>query len=441
MKRGRMFLVSLIFTIIALGPGFSGLVDRGAAQEKKSKEASLAYNRLYKQQQKLFDQWAEQQNRAEGTKIPPVARYEQLPFSQQTTFEAATHALVRSKLTDQNGKSLGLAIDLVKELEQIAGEEKGKRGDLQFRLYVKVAPETEQILIASREFKRDKDNTVFHKGYPLNFRQAGRYPSIQVSMSRGGDRADIDVDYRSSKAPQALVNGHLTAANSDVRAGGNYFAHLSRWSGFINWWRSLFVDQSKSSAPAVETMAAATDVVEQDLPDGAVIDDIATAAQEFFNDWLIRRNERSALKFFSPTATACISKDDDSENKGLGTADARKLFIETLQTGNAALKKPRDLSKAIVAVEPWDPAMKVIDHGNKAFFTLVSISDTAAKEFLCSIQSPVEPTEASAPLKYGDYYQTFFSFKIGKGQGGGMVLLWKKQNGRWFIVSYDELEM
>jgi len=40
--------------------------------------------------------------------------------------------------------------------------------------------------------------------------------------------------------PAALFNGHLTASNSDVRAGNNYDRHVNRWDGFQNWWRSFF---------------------------------------------------------------------------------------------------------------------------------------------------------------------------------------------------------
>jgi hypothetical protein len=50
---------------------------------------------------------------------------------------------------------------------------------------------------------------------------------------------DIDVDYRSFKFPQALVNGHLTAANSDVRTGNNLSRHDSRWAGLAGWWQDL----------------------------------------------------------------------------------------------------------------------------------------------------------------------------------------------------------
>ena len=44
---------------------------------------------------------------------------------------------------------------------------------------------------------------------------------MQISMSEDGLQADIDVDYRSSGSPQSLFNGHLTASNSDIRAGEN----------------------------------------------------------------------------------------------------------------------------------------------------------------------------------------------------------------------------
>ena len=70
------------------------------------------------------------------------------------------------------------------------------------------------------EFRRTADNAFFHQGYPISYRQDG-YPSIQISMTQDASRADIDVDYRSSRFPVALVNGHLSAANSDVRAPGD----------------------------------------------------------------------------------------------------------------------------------------------------------------------------------------------------------------------------
>lgn len=421
--------------------GIFGLVSITLADAEKDKESALSYARLYEKARSLFDQWSLKQNEINNETLTPAERYNQLTLSQRTTFEAVTHALWFTKLTDQSGKPMGAAIDLVAELEDIAGEVSGKRGDVQYRLYTKMVPDAEQKLMESQQFKRDKDNTVFHKEYPLNFRQKGKYPTIQFSMTRGGDRADIDVDYKSSKAPQALFNGHLTAGNSDVRSGTNYNGHVSHWKGLINWWKGLF--KSKPTQAAKTQTVVPPDVLEANQPDTAVFENLSDATQEFFNDWLVRRNLKSALAFYSPNADACLNVDEDGENEQLKAKDARRLFVEVLQTANDSLGKPRDLSNTIAAVEPWDTTQKVIDQPNKAFFTLLSISDTDAKEFLCIQESSLQTTQTDPTSEFGNYYETIFTFKYPKGgeNDGGMILLWKKENGAWKILSYDDLEM
>jgi hypothetical protein len=415
----------------------NSLILNVSAQTQTGQASALSYSRLYEKPRKLFDQWAVEQNKTKNENLTPAERYNQLSLSQRTTFEAVTHALWFTKLTDQSGKPMEAAIDLIAELENIAGEVPGKRGDVQYRLYTKMVPDAEKKLLECQEFKRDKDNTVFHKEYPLNFRQKGKYPTIQFSMTRGGDRADIDVDYKSSKPPQALFNGHLTAGNSDVRSGNNYNGHVSHWKGLINWWKGLF-----KPTPATKTQQAAQDIVEADQPELQVFENISDASKEFFNDWLVRRNLKQALAFYSPDADACINADEDSENELLKDKDARTLFVEVLQTANTALGKPRDLSSTISAVEPWDPELKVVDQPNKAFFTLLSVSDKEAEEFLCISESSVEPTKESKPSVYGNYYETIFTFQYPKGDNqGGMILLWKKENNNWRILSYDDLEL
>ena len=117
-------------------------------------------------------------------------------------------------------------------LERIAGEQAGRSGDQQFRIYVTLQPNARDILDRSREFVRSHENTVYHAGYPHSYRLGKGAPSVQFSMADDGLSADIDVDYRASKAPQSLFNGHLTSSNSDVRAGDNARRHERRWNGF-----------------------------------------------------------------------------------------------------------------------------------------------------------------------------------------------------------------
>ena len=113
----------------------------------------------------------------------------------------------------------------------------GAASDQQFRMYVRLTPAAIDTLGKSREFKRGADNTVFHKGYPISYRQQGGAPSIQVSIALDHRRADVTSTIATRASPSALFNGHLTTANSDVRAGDNYDRHNNRWTGFQNWWR------------------------------------------------------------------------------------------------------------------------------------------------------------------------------------------------------------
>ena len=161
-------------------------------------------------------------------------------LSTKTTFDAVTHALMTTRLTDASGADLGDALSLVFEVDSVRGEIEGASGDRQFRVYARLVQDAVDTLKRSREFKRSADNSVYHKGYPISYRGEGGVPSIQFSIALDSRRVDIDVDYRSSSFPAGLFNGHLTASNSDVRAGNNYERHLNHWTGFQNWWRSFF---------------------------------------------------------------------------------------------------------------------------------------------------------------------------------------------------------
>src|SRR5205809_6684177 len=97
---------------------------------------------------------------------------------------------------------------------------------------------------------------------------------MQFSLSDDGLRADIDVDYRSSKSPGSLFNGHLTSSNSDVRAGDNPSAHTARWTGLILRWQDVFgklKDARSKDADLINTdrPAGPPTVLPADRPSGA----------------------------------------------------------------------------------------------------------------------------------------------------------------------------
>jgi hypothetical protein len=197
------------------------------------------YERLAPEQRQLVDRWFEEFNRVTGENRDPQSHYDQVPLSARTTFEAVTHALINTRLTTVDGRLLANSIDLVEIVESARGRIPRARGDLQFRIYVILKPGAVDLLEESIEFSRRHDNTIYHQDYPVNYR-LDKTPSVQFSITRTLERADIDVDYRSSSFPMVLFNGHLTAGNSDVRAGNNYEHHVDRWQGFASWWRHLF---------------------------------------------------------------------------------------------------------------------------------------------------------------------------------------------------------
>ena len=233
-NRGVRVLGIIVLVLIGTHPVWAQQDSSGA------EGPGSTYSSLRPPQRRLIDDWFTRVSAVVKKPVDPAEGYENLPLSTRTTFNAVTHALLMTKLTDGSGESLSdSSIELVDRLDDVAGQILGLRGDRQFRIYVEMKPGAVELLTRSKEFSRTADNTVYHKGYPICFRSTSGTPSIQVSLTRDGSRADIDVDYRSSKFPLALVNGHLTASNSDIRVAGNDAKHNQQWSGMQNWWRNL----------------------------------------------------------------------------------------------------------------------------------------------------------------------------------------------------------
>ncbi len=260
-----------------------------------------AYADLALRQQELFQTYVDNYNATRGKQYTAEEGFERLTVSEQTTFYGVTHALLHTSLTDSGGADMGLAIDRIEAVNRIAGQYEGMGGDQQFRIYVTLKAGTRELLQKSREFFIDHENTVYHVGFPHSYRQAGKEPNMQMSLSADGMRADIDVDYRSSKTPQSLFNGHLTAANSDVRAGENPKLHNARWSGLILWWQDTLgrlqgsVTKPVDLANTDRAMGPPTPLP-PDRPSGAAPDKIEDAAQEFLTDWLVRRQVQSGAR-------------------------------------------------------------------------------------------------------------------------------------------------
>jgi hypothetical protein len=160
--------------------------------------------------------------------------------SQRATFVGITHAMLNTQLIDsRDGKELGDALQLVEELLDIYGENDALPSDKQFQLVVRLTPDAFQKLERAAHFEKG-ENHIFHKEYPLSFRQFrriglhGQEAGLHICVTRDGRFAHIHIDYRFGLL-------HLSPVNSDVRADGNHERHADRWPVFGFAMRSVQV--------------------------------------------------------------------------------------------------------------------------------------------------------------------------------------------------------
>jgi hypothetical protein len=388
------------------------------------------YSDLHPEQKRLVDDWFHRLSEVLKKEVSPAEGYENLPISDKTTFSAVTHALLRTRLTDETGTALGgSAMTLVDKIDQVLGKVDGAGGDKQFRIYVQLKPDALATLENSAEFVRASDNTVYHKGFPICFRSSGT-PSIQVSMSKDGKRADIDVDYRSSKFPVALINGHLTASNSDIRASNNDERHNDRWAGVSSWWRSLLGlplgvgrpdDEEDPGFKTPRTRSNAKPAV---------------AVHDFLQVWLVDKKPEEIIASFSDTALSCMELE---QGRPVDRGVARFTMFMGLRQINESLGTITDLSQAVVGVSLNRPQLREIDHPYKNQFALYDVREDLAEQFNCA--NKLDPSQISAKaaksMAFGKYVGAVFYLRSAQGlKGTTIATLWAKQNDYWKMVSY-----
>jgi hypothetical protein len=389
-----------------------------------------AYSELDTRRQQLVDDWVKRFIKVTGQSLDARAFYDDvLSLSTKTTFDAVTHALMTTPLTDASSQKFGDGLALIERVDSVKGEVSGASSDRQFRLYVRLTPNAREMLERSREFKRGIDNTVYHKGYPTNYREQRGTPSIQVSIALDGRLADVDVDYRASMFPVMLFNGHLSAANSDVRAGNNADRHAARWSGFQNWWRSFFGVRLEGAPDAT----TATPAVALPKIPRAGKKDIKEMVPDFLRAWLIEGDVVAAMGYVSERSYACLAEDapDPSAfDRGL----APFQILVNLKAAHEALGKHDSLEGLAIGVPLPIPGLRAVRQPHQAQFVLYEVPDDTAARFDCATRlTPGAPTKGSRA--YGQHFGATFRI-AGARNDTSIALLWAKEDGYWKIVSW-----
>ena len=425
---GSMQVMRVLVGLV-LAVGLSGSAIAIVSGQQAVPQFGGGYAELDSPRQVLVNDWVARLVKTTGQDVGPSEFYDNLmSLSAKTTFEAVTHALQRIQLTDRANASLGDALSLVEQIEFVRGEVIGASGDHQFRMYVRLTPTARETLTRVQQFKRGADNSIYHKGYPTNYREQGGTPSVQISIAPDNRRADIDVDYRGSSFPVALFNGHLTSANSDVRAGNNYDRHISRWTGFQKWWGGFF---GTRQTPAETARAAVRPVGIPGTPRLGK-KNIDAMVNDFLTAWLIEGDINAAMGYVSDRAYACLARDSENPaayDRGMGPV---QLMIN-MKAAYDALGKRASLGTVVAGAPLNMPALRLVKQPLQARFVIYSVPDDIAAAFDCESQISVgDPKEAKR--KYGDYFGT--TFTVDGRRDDPVALLWAQEKGYWKVVSW-----
>jgi hypothetical protein len=399
-------------------------------QVSSDQEIGKSYSKLQPEQKRLVDDYVSHYNQTTGSKVVPQEAYDNARMSVRTTFDAVTHALSKTKLTDAKGKSLGRAIDLVDSVDEVMGEESGVGGDRQFRVYVYLKPNAADTLIQSQQFVRDHDNTVYHKGFPISYRLKNGPPSIQFSISRDNKMADVDVDYRSSGFPKSLVNGHLTASNSDVRAGNNLDKHDERWTGLNGWWREVFGLLGSGGKPPKEKATESLGHIP--LNPGVKADKgIDASAHDFLKTWVVDKQPNLSVAYFSRRSYPCLETMAQENRKPMAPGMVRLRVVMAMNKFNTTTATVNSVGDVFEPADQWLKELKETKNAYPSEFRLVSVpSDIGADEECVRV-----PDDESEKRPQEKYYGTAFKEKQG-GSGNKMTsLLWAQEGGYWKIIA------
>jgi hypothetical protein len=393
-------------------------------------ELGKSYASLRPQQKQLVDDFIRRYNATTGNHLVPQAAYDNGRLSVRTTFDAVTHALLNAKITDATGKSLGRAIDLVEAVDEVLGEQSGVGGDRQFRLYVYLKPNAFEILSHSQEFFRDKDNAVYHGGFPICYRLKNGPPSIQFSISRDHKLSDIDVDYRSSGFPKALVNGHLSAANSDVRAGDNLDRHDARWSGLNGWWRNVFGQLGTGGKPPAENATESLGHIP--LNPGVKADQgVDKSAHDFLQSWVVEKQPNKSVAYFSRQSYPCLEATVQKTSQSAPQGMIRLRTLLAMQKFSDGVGPVNSVADVFGPADKWSPALKEAKNVYPSEFLLVSVPLDMEPDEGCI----ATPSDALANRSKEKFFATAFRGKQGDSRNKVMTLLWAQQAGFWKIIA------
>ena len=425
-----LFLLVTLDLVVAQTQPTPKKAAKPANSKSETLELGTSYASLRPEQKQLVDDFIGRYNATTDSKLIPEQAYDNARLSVRTTFDAVTHALLNAKMTDAQGKSLGRAIDLVDAVDEVMGEQSGVGGDRQFRVYVYLKPNTVDVLSRSREFSRDRDNSVYHKGFPICFRLKNGPPSIQFSISLDQKLSDVDVDYRASGFPKGLINGHLSSSNSDVRAGNNLDRHDGRWSGLNGWWRNVFGQLGSGGKPAKENVSEGLGHIPLN-PAVKADQGVDKSAHDFLQSWVVAKQPNKSIAYFSRLSYPCLETTVQNSKHPVPQGMVRLQALMAMQRFSDSLGTVNAVGEAFEPADKWSQSLKEAKNAYASEFRLVSVPADMVPDEECV----ATPADNSGKGSKDKHFATAFRGKQGDSRNKVMSLLWTQEGGYWKIVA------
>ena len=242
--------------------------------------------------------------------------------------------------------------------------------------------------------------------------------------------ADIDVDYRSSGFPKALVNGHLSASNSDVRAGNNLDRHDGRWTGLNGWWRNVFGQLGSGGTPPKENATQGLGHIP--LNPGMKADQgVDKSAHDFLQTWVVSKEPNKSVAYFSRRSYPCLEVMPQNSRPSVQQGMVRIRAMTAMQKFSDSTGTVSSVTDVFEPADKWSQTLKPAKNAYASEFRLVSVpADMAADEECVAI-----PNGDSSKQSKEKYFATAFRGTKGDSRNKVMSLLWVQEGDYWKIVA------
>jgi hypothetical protein len=164
-----------------------------------------------------------------------------------------------------------------------------------------------------------------------------------------------------------LINGHLTAANSDVRAGENTQKHLQRWQGLADWWQNLFgfseIKQTSENS-----------MVEGEIPRKGD-EKVESAAADYLAAWLVEQKPNLAAAYLDSLSYSCLEEYGPDSGKVASAGVAPYVAANQMAEVNLAIGKVKTLEDAVEPLSLHDQNLKPVKPHYQTVFVLYQVSN------------------------------------------------------------------